>query len=107
VFPGPWASAQERKRVLSVCGSSIHVDTVGCLDLRSAPLNVSDLNSEGFHTAVRALAVRAPAIRAPAVRAPALRAPKMETQGTTSRSSLGMETPDSAEAQRGRGKVLG
>jgi hypothetical protein len=31
----------------------------------------------------------------------------METQGTTSRSSLGMEAPDSAEAQRGKGKDLG
>jgi hypothetical protein len=57
--------------------------------------------------AVRAPVIRAPAVRAPAVRAPALRAPKLETQGTASRSSLGVETPDSAEAQRGRGKVLG
>jgi hypothetical protein len=44
---------------------------------------------------------------APALRAPALRAPKIETQGTTSRSSPGMETPDLAEAQRGQGKGLG
>jgi hypothetical protein len=39
--------------------------------------------------------------------APARRAHKIETQGTMFRSSLGMETPDSAEAQRGRGKGLG
>jgi hypothetical protein len=55
----------------------------------------------------RGPALRGPAVRAPAVRAPALRAHKIETQGTTFRSSLGMETPDSAEAQRGRGKGLG
>jgi hypothetical protein len=57
--------------------------------------------------AVRAPAVRAPAVRAPALRAPALRAHKIETQGTTFRSSLGMQTPDSAEAQKGPGKGLG
>jgi hypothetical protein len=62
--------------------------------------------------AVRSLAVRAPAVcnpavRAPAVRSLALRAPKIETQGTTSRSSFGMETQDSAEAQKRRGKGLG
>jgi hypothetical protein len=47
-------------------------------------------------------ALRAPAVRAPAIRAPALCAPKTETQSTTSCSFLGMETPDSAKAQRGR-----
>jgi hypothetical protein len=57
--------------------------------------------------AVRGPAVRGPAVRAPAVRAPALRAHKIETQGTTFRSSFGMETPDSAEAQKRRGKSRG
>jgi hypothetical protein len=51
--------------------------------------------------------LRAPVLRAPAVRAPALRSHKIETQGTTFRSSLGRETPDSSEAQRGRGRDLG
>jgi hypothetical protein len=43
-------------------------------------------------------ALRGPALRAPAVRGPAVRAHKIESQGPTFRSSLGVETPDSAEA---------
>jgi hypothetical protein len=57
--------------------------------------------------ALRGPARRGPALCGPARRGPALSAHKIETQGTTFRSSLGMETPDSAEAQRGRGKGLG
>jgi hypothetical protein len=103
-FGQPPFGASPRTRPLAYCSR------IGC-SLRtccSRPFHLAPHVAPALRgPARRGPALRAPAVRGPAVRAPALRAHKIETQGTTFRSSLGMETPDSAEAQKGPGKGLG